>query len=137
MEQEIERMKTQRVSMMKRMKEESEQHRKWKADRVKELMQVKQASLKKDREIQLLKRDNQRKDALAKRKQEELALLMKKSKIEKQKQANASKERLRKSNLDINAIQQWIITNTDKMLHYKDLQSSLEGELIQRKQVED
>jgi hypothetical protein len=37
--------------MMKRMKEESEQHRKWKADRVKEIMQMKQSNLKKDREI--------------------------------------------------------------------------------------
>lgn len=34
-------MKSQRVTMIKKMKEESEQHRKWKADRVKELMQVK------------------------------------------------------------------------------------------------
>lgn len=137
LEGEIEKMKTQRVSMMKKMKEESEQHRKWKADRVRELMQFKQANLKKDREIQQLKRENQRKDAIAKRKQEELSLLQKKNKIEKQKQQNAQKDKLKKSNLDIDAIQRWIITNTDKMLNYKDLQGAMEAELMQRKEVED
>jgi hypothetical protein len=41
--------------MMKKMKEESDNHRKWKAERVKELMQIKQANFKKDREIIKLK----------------------------------------------------------------------------------
>jgi hypothetical protein len=61
--------------MVKKMKEESEKHRKWKADRVKELMQVKQSNLKKDREIQKLKREFKKKDLLAKRKQEEVSML--------------------------------------------------------------
>ena len=47
---------------MKKMKEESEIHRKWKAERVKEIMQIKSQNVKKDREIQLLKRDNKKKD---------------------------------------------------------------------------
>lgn len=71
--------------MMKKMKEEGDKHRKWKAERVKELMQVKQSNQKKDREIQKLKRENVRKDQLAKRKQEELSVLMKKTRIDKQK----------------------------------------------------
>lgn len=41
LETEIEKMKTQKVTMIKRMKEENDKHRKWKAERVKELMQVK------------------------------------------------------------------------------------------------
>lgn len=61
-------MRTQKVSLMKRMKEESEQHRKWKAERVKELMQAKSANIKKDREIQMLRRENKKKDQIAKRK---------------------------------------------------------------------
>lgn len=48
--------------MMKKMKEEGDKHRKWKGERVKELMQVKQSNQKKDREIQKLKRENVRKD---------------------------------------------------------------------------
>jgi len=58
---------------------------------------------------------------LAKRKQEELSILMKKNKLEKQKQANVAKDKMKKANIDMAAIQQWIITNTDKMLHYKEL----------------
>lgn len=51
LETEIEKMKTQKVTMIKLMKEESDKHRKWKAERVKELMQIKQQNFKKDREI--------------------------------------------------------------------------------------
>jgi hypothetical protein len=61
-------MKSQKVSLMKRMKEESEEHRKWKAERVKEIMQIKSSNLKKDREIQMLRRENKKKDLIAKRK---------------------------------------------------------------------
>jgi len=68
-------MKSQKVGLMKRMKEEGEKYKKWKNDRGMELIKMKQANSKKDREIQKLKRDNQRKDILAKRKQEELSAL--------------------------------------------------------------
>ena len=46
---------------------------------------------------------------------------MKKNKLEKQKQLNASKDKQQKKNIDIGQIQNWIITNTEKMLKYKDL----------------
>lgn len=78
-------MKTQKVTLMKRMKEESDQHRKWKSEKVKEIIQIKSQNLRKDREIQMLKRENKKKDQMAKRKQEELSALMKKSKSDKQK----------------------------------------------------
>lgn len=51
LEGEIDKMKTQKVTLLKKMKEESDKHRKWKTERVKELMQMKQSNLKKDREI--------------------------------------------------------------------------------------
>jgi hypothetical protein len=41
LELEIDKMKTQKVTLMKKIKDESEKHRKWKADRAKELMQMK------------------------------------------------------------------------------------------------
>ena len=52
LEREIEKFKSQKVGLVKQMKEESEKHRKWKAERVKELLQAKQSNLKKDRQIQ-------------------------------------------------------------------------------------
>jgi len=58
LEGEIEKMKQQRVSLMKKMREEGEKYKKWKNDRGMELIKMKQANLKKDREIQKLKRDN-------------------------------------------------------------------------------
>ena len=78
-------MKQQRVTMMKKMKSESEEHRKWKNDRAMELIRVKQQNVKKDREINKLKRDNQRKEMIAKRKQEEINALQKRNKSDKQK----------------------------------------------------
>lgn len=101
LEGEIDKMKTQKVSLMKRIKEESEQHRKWKADRVKELIQVKSQNIKKDREIQMLRRDNKKKEQMAKRKQEELNAFMKKSKTDKVKQVNGTKDRMKRKNIDI------------------------------------
>ena len=51
LEGEIEKMKSQKVGLMKKIKEESEKHRKWKNDRAMELIKVKQSNMKKDREI--------------------------------------------------------------------------------------
>lgn len=65
---------------MRKIKVETDKHRKWKEDRAKELLRIKQANIKKDREIDKLKRENKRKEILAKRKQEELNALQKKTK---------------------------------------------------------
>lgn len=75
LEGEIEKVKSQKVGLMKRIKEESENHRKWKNDRGMELIKMKSANSKKDREIEKLKRENVRKDIFVKRKQDELTAL--------------------------------------------------------------
>ena len=41
LEGEIDKMKLQKVNLLKKMKEESENHRKWKAERARELAQAK------------------------------------------------------------------------------------------------
>jgi hypothetical protein len=58
-----------------------------------------------------------------------LAAALKKSKSDKQKQVNGQKDRLKKKNIDMEYLQNWIITNTEKMLRYKELQQSLSIEL--------
>ena len=126
LEQEIEKMKHQKVSLVKKIKEESEQHRKWKQERVLELVRAKQANVKKDREIQKLKEESKRKGELARRKQEELSALMKRNKNEKQKMVNAKKDRMARKNIDVQSLQEWILVNTDKMLKYKELQHALQ-----------
>jgi hypothetical protein len=92
---------------------------------VKEIMQMKMASVRKDREIQMLKRENVKKDLIAKRKQEEITAMMKKTKTDKAKQVNAEKDRQKKKNIDMEYIQQWIIQNTEKMLKYQDLEQEM------------
>lgn len=110
LETEIERMKTQKVTLMKQIKEESEKHRRWKQERVKELMQMKSANVKKDREIQMLKRENKKKELIAKRRQEELNAVIKKSKTDKAKMISAQKDRAAKrKNIDVAYLQNWIV----------------------------
>ena len=62
-----------------------------------------------------------KKDNMAKRKQEELNAMQKRSKQDKQKQINAEKQRRQRKNVDIGRIQEWIVSNTEKMLKYKEL----------------
>jgi len=42
-----------------------------------------------------------------------------------------------KSSVDTQAIQNWIISNTEKMLRYKDLQLLIDQEIEQKRQVEE
>jgi hypothetical protein len=118
--------------MMKQMKEESEKHRKWKQDKVKEIMQIRAVNLKQDREIQILKRENKKKEQINKRKQEEINALQKKSKNTKAKHEAAQKERQKKKQIDVQHVQNWIISNTEKLLRYKELQNLLESKLEQK-----
>ncbi len=83
-------------------------------------MQMKSANVKKDREIQMLKRENKKKELIAKRRQEELNAVIKKSKSDKAKMITAQKAK--KKNIDVAYLQNWIVNNTDKMLRFKELQ---------------
>lgn len=69
LEGEMDRLKANKVQMMRRMKEDQDKHKKWKDEKTKELMNMKRMNLKKDKELTKLKRDNKRKEDLAKRKQ--------------------------------------------------------------------
>ena len=51
--------------------------------------------------IQQLQRENKRKDQFAKQKQQELTALMKKNKMQQQKQINAQKDRNNKKGIDV------------------------------------
>ena len=98
---EIERMKTNKVMMMRKMKEEAEKHRKWVNSKSKEAAQMKKMNLKKDRQIAQLTRENARKEAIAKRKQEEINMMRERAKIEKDKRIGAEKQRMAKGNINV------------------------------------
>jgi len=44
---------------------------------------------------------------------------------------------MQKKNIDIGYLQKWIITNTDKMLKYKEYQFTLDQEAASKSQVEE
>ena len=68
-------MRTNKVSLMKKIKEESDNFNKWKKERQTEVLTLRKQILKKDRENDALKREFQKKDLVAKRKQEEVYAL--------------------------------------------------------------
>ncbi len=72
LEQDLDKMKTQRVIMLKKAKDDQEQLAKFKQERNKELQALKSQFLKKEKEIVELKRDAGKKEIFAKRKAEEL-----------------------------------------------------------------
>lgn len=51
LEDEIGQIKSQKVSLQKQLNESNKRHRQWKEDTAKEIMRMKQANRKKDREI--------------------------------------------------------------------------------------
>ena len=125
LEGEITKMKVSKVNMVRKMKDDSEKHRKWQTDRARELIQAKRQNVKKDREISQLKRDFKSKEMLAKRKQDELTALQKKTKVEKERARERENQKLKKQNVDVGAIQNWIVTNTGKMMKYRELKENL------------
>ena len=79
--------------MMKKIKEESENHGKLKKQRAKEIANYKKQILKSQREMDALKRDNRKKDIFMKRKQEELKAMQQRAKVDEQKKKNAARTR--------------------------------------------
>jgi hypothetical protein len=77
----------------------------------------------------MLRRENKKKEQINKRKQEEINALQKRSKNTKAKHDAAQKERQKKKQIDIQHVQNWIISNTEKLLRYKELQSLIQSEL--------
>lgn len=121
LEGEIERMKTAKVTLMKKLKEENDNFQKWKKQRQNELLALKRQIMKKDRENDQLKRDNKRKEIVAKRKQEELSALQNRARLDQQKKTNATKMRQQNKRVDTAKIKSWILENTEKMLQYRGL----------------
>jgi hypothetical protein len=53
-------MKQSKVALSRKLKDESEKHRKWQQNRTKELLQWRNQGLKKDKLIQRLERENKK-----------------------------------------------------------------------------
>lgn len=81
---------------------------------------MKKASLKKDKEIDKLKKDAKRKEVLNKRRQEEIKVLQTQKNMVTTKKVNASKQRKAKLEIDTSKIKDWIRKSIDKMIEIAD-----------------
>lgn len=80
LQEEIQRIKTHKVQLQHKMKQESEQFRHWKASREKELLQLKKEGRRNEFEMHKLQALNQRQKMVLQRKTEEAAMATKRLK---------------------------------------------------------
>jgi kinesin family protein 4/21/27 len=80
LQEEIQRIKTHKVQLQHKMKQESEQFRHWKASREKELLQLKKEGRRNEYEMHKLQALNQRQKMVLQRKTEEAAMATKRLK---------------------------------------------------------
>ncbi|XP_051006487.1 chromosome-associated kinesin KIF4A-like [Acomys russatus] len=90
---EIQMMKTQRVQLMRQMKEDAEKSRQWKQQKDKEVIQLKEQDRKRRYELLKLERDFQKQSNVLRRKTEEAAAANKRLKDALRKQREAAEKR--------------------------------------------
>lgn len=117
----MEKLKTQKVIMMKKVKDEQELLAKFKQERAKELAQLKQSLFKKEKENSELRREAQKKEVFAKRKNEELQAIVQRQKLDQRKKVSAKDQRHMLKQVDLDQIRQWIVDNVLKMVDYQEL----------------
>ncbi|XP_038603909.1 chromosome-associated kinesin KIF4A [Tachyglossus aculeatus] len=91
--QEIRTMKSQRVQLMRQMKEDAEKFRQWKQQKDKEVIQLKERDRKRQYELLKLERDFQKQSSVLRRKTEEAAAANKRLKDALQKQQEVAEKR--------------------------------------------
>ena len=72
LDEEIKKMKNQKVNLSKKIREEAEKFEKFRQVRMKEIMEIKKKNLQKDNQISKLQNENKRKELILKKKAEEL-----------------------------------------------------------------
>lgn len=113
---------------MRQLKEDREQHRKWKNEKTKDLMKMKMANQKKDQQITKLKRENSKKANILRRKMEELKALQKRQKSDMAKHRKALNQKRRAKKINPEKIKEWVMDNTSKLMRYQDIKEELDKE---------
>ncbi|EGW10226.1 chromosome-associated kinesin KIF4A [Cricetulus griseus] len=129
---EIQMMKTQRVQLMRQMKEDAEKSRQWKQQKNKEVIQLKEQDRKRRYELLKLERDFQKQSNVLRRKTEEAAAANKRLKDALQKQQEATDKRKETQSRGIEStearVKNWLrneievrISTEEVKLHLNDL----------------
>ena len=75
LESEIQKIKIQKTSAQRKFKEQSDKYNTLRKQRADELLGMKKAGIKKDKEIDQLKKEAKRKELISRRRQEEIKVL--------------------------------------------------------------
>lgn len=87
---------------------------------------MKKANLKKDKEIEQLKKDAKRKELVSKRRQDEIKVLQAQKNLREQKQAGAKVVRQQTQQIDTDQIKDWIRQSLDRMIEIKDAEEEIQ-----------
>ncbi|XP_063414423.1 chromosome-associated kinesin KIF4-like isoform X3 [Mytilus trossulus] len=136
----IQGMKQQRVKLMKQMKEDADEFRRWKMKKEKEVMQLQQKGRKRDCEIAKLQRENQKQQNILKRKGEEAAAANKRLKeaLAKQKQVHQERnEKFEKYDTTSigNRVRSWLSHELEVRVSIREAKYHLNRLLSDRKEM--
>ncbi|XP_060598856.1 chromosome-associated kinesin KIF4-like [Ruditapes philippinarum] len=137
---EIQGLKTQRVKLMKQMKEDNDQWRKWRQKKDKEVLQLQQKDRKRQFEIQKLQRENKRTQNVLHRKSEEAAAANRRLKEALAKQKQVIEERNQKfekcdKNAIGNRVRKWLSFELDVKVGIMEAKYHRESLLQDRKML--
>ncbi|XP_039697663.1 chromosome-associated kinesin KIF4A [Pteropus medius] len=135
--QEIRMMKTQRVQLMRQMKEDAEKFRQWKQQKDKEVIQLKERDRKRQYELLKLERNFQKQSNVLRRKTEEAAAANKRLKDALQKQREVADKRKETQSRGMEGtaarVKNWLANEIEVMVSTEEAKRHLNDLLEDRK----
>lgn len=137
--QEIQAMKSQRVQLMRQMKDDSEKFRLWKQKKDKEVLQLKEKDRKRQYEMLKLERDFQKQASVLRRKTEEAAAANKRLKDALQKRSEVAEKRKDVQNRGAesvtNRVKNWLLNEIEVLVSTEEARRHLQDLLEDRKML--
>uniref|UniRef100_A0A9J8AIM3 Kinesin motor domain-containing protein n=2 Tax=Cyprinus carpio TaxID=7962 RepID=A0A9J8AIM3_CYPCA len=137
--QEIQAMKSQRVQLMRQMKEDSEKFRLWKQKKDKEVLQLKEKDRKRQYEMLKLERDFQKQASVLRRKTEEAAAANKRLKDALQKRSEVAEKRKEVQNRGAEGVSSrikiWLLNEVEVLVSTEEARRHLQDLLEDRKML--
>nr|XP_055035854.1 chromosome-associated kinesin KIF4A-like isoform X5 [Misgurnus anguillicaudatus] len=137
--QEIQAMKSQRVQLMRQMKEDSEKFRVWKQKKDKEVLQLKEKDRKRQYEMLKLERDFQKQASVLRRKTEEAAAANKRLKDALLKRSEVAEKRKdfqsRGAEGVANRVKAWLLNEVEVLVSTEEARRHLQDLLEDRKML--
>ncbi|XP_051877994.1 kinesin family member 4 [Pristis pectinata] len=134
--QEIQALKCQRVQLMRHMKEEAEKSRRWKAEKDKEVLQLKEKDRKRQYELLKLERNYKQQANILRRKTEEAAAANKRLRdaLQKQKDASEKRKELNRGMEGTAArVKNWLVNELEVLVSIEEARHHLNSLLDDRK----